>query len=60
MTANRLGLANAEEMYLSRLLTATLEAAGPMDEAGPRASSPEPLAALLPLALSVLAALASG
>ncbi|MFL6198845.1 MAG: lantibiotic dehydratase C-terminal domain-containing protein [Thermoanaerobaculia bacterium] len=58
MTANRLGLANAEEVYLSRLLTATLEEArlhGGPGEIGPR--DPEPLAALLPRALSLLAGL---
>lgn len=58
MTANRVGLANVEEVYLSRLLTATLEEArldrGP-GEIGPR--DPEPLAALLPRALSLLAGL---
>lgn len=56
MTANRLGLANAEEVYLSRLLTKILEEArlrGSLVQIEPW--DPEPLGALLPAALSVLA-----
>ena len=60
MTANRLGLINAEEVYLSRLLTATLDEAGGIGDDGPRDRPPAPLATLLPAALSALAALASG
>ncbi|HEX4961032.1 MAG TPA: lantibiotic dehydratase C-terminal domain-containing protein [Thermoanaerobaculia bacterium] len=63
MTASRLGLSNAEELYLSRLLTVTLQevlSRGEEDlswigERGPRGFSEEPaeaLRALLPPALS--------
>ncbi|MEO6195556.1 MAG: lantibiotic dehydratase C-terminal domain-containing protein [Thermoanaerobaculia bacterium] len=66
MTATRLGLSNAEEVYLSRLLTATLEEALVRDEAdlswieekvSGEESAAAALSALVPPALSALVVL---
>jgi len=66
MTATRLGIGNAEEVYISRLLTSTLHelnarGEGDLSWLGERAAQgaekpEEALSALLPPALSVLAA----
>ncbi len=66
MTATRLGIGNVEEVYLSRLLTATLRELSAMGEedlswlgeraAGEAEKPGEALSALLPRALSALAA----